>query len=175
MIGLVVLGAVGGAFVNRVRGGLFPLGGNLPGRLAWAAFCGLLTLKAGWGCLAVAAAAYVGTLFGQFGALDMGRRSGMAPGQVVMRITAYGLLRAVPVAAVLWLLGLHWQPTAFVGGLAALAYEAPWAFPDWMLRVKGFGRGSTEDGADPGPPGRDRAEWGEVLHGAALGLALALA
>lgn len=169
---IAFLVALLGAVANRLRGGAINLGGNLPGRLAWAVTCALIAAPLGlplpW-CAALGAAAFIGTLFGQFGALDVGHRSGMAWPEAAARITLYGAARALPVALVLFLAGRTWLPMALATLAALPAYDLPWRLPDAALRLPCLGRGTG-----PGPA-RDPPEMAEAIHGAALALALWLA
>lgn len=164
----VVLGAV----ANRLRGGALALPGDAPGRAIWAAYVAVGGLVLGmplpW-CGALLLAAYASTTVGQFDALDMGRRSGMAWPSAALRITAYGAVRALPLALVLALAGRAWWPMALATLAAVIAYDLSWRLPDAALRLRYLGRG-TGPGVARNPP-----EMAEAIHGAALGLALAFA
>lgn len=162
--------ALVGAAANRLRGGAIRLpGGDLVGRLIWTAFVVAIgawhALPPAW-CVALALAGYASTTIGQFGALDMGYRSGLPWPSAALRITAYGAARALPLALVLGLAGRTWWPLALATLAALPAYDIPWRLPDAALRLPYLGRGTG-----PGPA-RDPPQLAEALHGAALGLAL---
>ena len=38
----LILAALAGAVANRIRGGLFPLPGDAPGRIIWGIVCGII-------------------------------------------------------------------------------------------------------------------------------------
>lgn len=169
---MILLAAVLGAVANRLRGGAIPLGGDAPGRVIWAVYVAALGFAVGvplpW-CAALLLVGYATTTVGQFNALDVGHRSGMAWPGAALRITAFGAVRALPLAVVLALAGRQWWPMALATLAALPAYDAPWRLPDAALRLRHLGRGTG-----PGPA-RDPPQMAEALHGAALGLALAFA
>lgn len=165
-------GAIVGAFGNRIRGGLLPIpGGTQVGRLVgWGLPMAALAWPLGWWALAVGAGAFLGCCVGQFGGLSMGHRG---PGPAVspwLTMTVWGLARvAGPVAILLMLHHPAGAALVLVSGLAcAPLYDLAWRVPPWIY-VKGLGYG------DGPATGYDPPELAEALHGALMGLALALA
>lgn len=96
--------------------------------VAWALPCGLLAwaLHGGWYAgAAVAIGAWLGSLLGWWGSLDLGRREGTWLRDFGLH-TARGLLWTAPIALAAWASGgsLWWLLGA--GLLCGAAYEAGW-------------------------------------------------
>ena len=157
----ILFGAVVGGVAFRVRGDRWPNDrfgiGTTGARAIWAAAVGILTLPwIGWWALLALVGAFLGSIPGWNGAIDMGRDGGTATSDA-LRGALRGLVWTVPIGLALALAGKI-EAGAIVsaaGLLMPLCYELGWRLPT-------FGRRWLADFA-----------WGEVIFGAVIGASLA--
>ncbi len=167
MIPYVILSAsiVGGAFANRIRGGLLHLPGDLLGRLIWGASGGATALAAGvpWPyALAIGLSTWLACSFGLGGGESMGLGK-FSLKHDWLAMTIFTVVRILPAVAILaWLGDPAWllAPMVALGPLAY--YSGRW----WPVAVPWL-EFKAHDGAD--------SAVGEFVWGAFAGGLLALA
>ena len=165
----LLFGVVVGGIAFRLRGdrwlndrfGIGTAGARAVWALAVLVLCAAWLDGAVWGLpswapwAAIPSLAYVGAIFGQRGALDMGRDKGTRAGDAIQGAIR-GLIFTVPIGVGLALAGQ--SAAAAVVGLSGVlmpaCYEIGWRMPT-------FGRRWLADFA-----------WGEILFGAIIGAAI---
>lgn len=160
---------------NRIRGGLFPIpGGTQVGRMVgWGLPVGAAAALGGmpwWAAMLMALGAFLGCCVGQYGGLSLNHRGPPPAVSPWLTMTAWGVARVAGAALVLWWFGgvWPWRIVALSGLACAPIYWVVWHVPTWCY-LKGFGYG------DGPATGFDPPELAELLHGAVMGVALALA
>jgi hypothetical protein len=167
---LLVLATIATAFILgmgfRIRGGLWGeqigWGATTARIVAWAIPVALLCWAwygfVWWIAIAVGVTAWLGTTFGWFGALDMGRMQDTWIRDFLV-MTAVGFTRMAVVAPVLWFAGFPVAAMAMcvAGATCGVVYELGWRTPS---EIPGFTQGP---------------EVGEFYYGIMVGLAIALA
>ena len=136
--------------------------------VAWGGSCALAAalaaLHAGdlsadwWLPPAVLAASYGASTLPQWGSIDAGRRDGVRWRDVLLQ-SLRGAIGGAAVAAPMWLAGEAWWILPVAGAMAGPIYDGA-----WTLDVK-------TSHAELDEP----AEWGELILGAVMGLAIAAA
>jgi len=128
---MMILAALAGALLFRIRGGLF-VSHLLPtwaGRMVWAigATAVLAWLHQTWSpwLIALVAALFVGCIPGWYGGFDLGRRGGRSYWRDASVLVLRGLWWTLPMLPVLPI--LDWSVwAAFVGVLTLPSYELAW-------------------------------------------------
>ena len=167
----LILAALAGAVANRIRGGLFPLPGDAPGRIIWGIVCGIIAWQPGvpwWVPCGVAVGAFLGTLAGEFNAQSLGHRGGVGGARASLDMGFWGFLRVALPAAVIWWAGGAWWWVLASGIACPALYQIAWGAPKWAYSIPRFGYGNgPAEGFDPD-------QTAQAIHGVALGAVLYL-
>ncbi len=158
-----LLGAVIGAIGFRLRGDaifqkITGRGATTARIVCWAIPMGLLSLSTvpWWASVWVTVGFFLGAVLGWYGSLDLGRREG-DPVKDRLIMASRGLVWTLPAALVVWQFDIGNAIALLIVGLACpLFYELGYRTPSKI------------------PYLRQGPEVGEVLFGAAIGLALTL-
>lgn len=153
---IVVISAVVGGLLFRIRGGGVPTGSTTVARCIWSIVMAVLgmALSLDYKLVALAPAYFLGCLCPWWNSIDMGHNEGSFWRDFVV-MAARGVIWVLFAAVVLGFLG--YSPMyVFAGLLCPVCYAIGWKLPNTQILKQG-------------------TEYGEVLFGAVCGAALALA